>query len=153
VLCGGERELRLEPTNEGTVTESEAGSLELREVENKGKTYVAIYCFSFLPEFCPENGGCKFFSNVGAYLPSYTVPHCSWCLLTGLHRTTLQLVPIYRATPYHIAVGAYLQGYNVPHCSQCLLTGLHRVIFLKQKSSCSLSHGTSWEMLARLWNL
>ena len=37
VLCAGERELRLEPANEGIVTENEMGSLKLPEVEKKGK--------------------------------------------------------------------------------------------------------------------
>jgi hypothetical protein len=68
-------ELRLGPTNEGIVTENETASLKQHEVENKGKNYVTIYSFSFLPEFCPENEGSKFFSNVGAYLRSYAVPH------------------------------------------------------------------------------
>ena len=40
-VCAGERELRLEPTNEGIVTGNGngngTGSLKLHEVENKGK--------------------------------------------------------------------------------------------------------------------
>ena len=95
MLCAGERELCLEPTNEGSVTGNITGPLQLHEVENKGKKLVAIYCFSFLPELYPENGGSKFFPNVDAYLQSYAVSHCGRCLRTELHRVRLQSVPTY----------------------------------------------------------
>jgi hypothetical protein len=37
VLCAKEHALRLEPTNEGSVTGNETRSLQMHEVEKKGK--------------------------------------------------------------------------------------------------------------------
>jgi hypothetical protein len=63
---------------------------------------------------------------VGAYLPSHSVPYCSRCLLTELHRVRLQSVPTYRATPCQIAVGAYLPSYTVSYSrSNNLLVACH----------------------------